>query len=264
VFGSHASVDGDGNAAGYRRSIGGFFAGLDTGDPGAWRFGIAGGYKNAAVSIADRNSTASIGTSEIAAYGAVQSGRVALRFGGAYASGDADTVRGVTFPGFDETLRAHYGVHVGQVFGEVAYRADVGRVKVEPFANIAYVGAHTDGFTETGGSAALSGAAENHSMTVGSVGARFSGDLPRIGAHMSALIAWQHRWGDMTPAADVAFSAGTSFRVAGPSRKRDSVRVEAGLDWDIGKRSKFSLAYTGQIGSGGSDHGLTARFSIRF
>jgi outer membrane autotransporter protein len=264
AFGSNASASGDGNAAGFNRSIGGFFGGVDTGEPGAWRAGLAGGYKRAGISVPDRASTATVETYEIAAYGGVEAGAVALRFGGALASGSFDTARDLTFPGFSEVLTARYAMRTAQAFGEVAYRSYIGGVGVEPFANVAYVTADTEAFTETGGSAALSGGPEHSAITVANVGARFSGAVPALHARMTALIAWQHRWGDMTPTAEVAFSGGTPFKVSGTPRQRDSVRIEAGLDWDIGRRSNFSLAYTGQIAAGGSDHGVKARFSIRF
>jgi outer membrane autotransporter protein len=264
VFGSDGSAEGDGNAASYTRSIGGFFAGIDTGEPGAWRVGLAAGHSGAGLSVPDRSSSATIDSYEIAAYGGVESGAVALRLGGAYASGTVGTVRDVTFPGYSETLTASYGVRTAQAFGEVAYRGHVGAIGFEPFANAAYVSSATDGFSETGGSAALSGAPEHRSMTLASFGARFSGTMPALQAHMTALIAWQHRWGDVAPTANVAFAGGTPFSVAGTPRRRDSVRVEAGLDWDIGRRSNFSIAYTGQVAAGGSDHGAKARFSIRF
>jgi outer membrane autotransporter protein len=194
----------------------------------------------------------------------VESGPLAFRFGAAYASGAVGSTRNVSFPGFNETLTANYAVRTTQVFAEVAYRSHLGRIGIEPFANVAIVGADTDGFTETGGSAALTGAAEHHGMTLASFGTRFSAEVPSLHAHMTALVTWQHRWGDVTPTADVAFSGGTPFTVAGTTRKRDSVRVEAGMSWDIGRRSNFSLAYTGQFAAGASDHGLTARFSVRF
>jgi outer membrane autotransporter protein len=264
VFGSNGTAGGDGNAAGFSRSIGGFLAGIETGDPGLWRAGLVAGYRRAGVSVAERASTAMVGVYEIAAYGAVASGPLALRFGGAYGGGTINTIRNVAFPGFDETLTASYGVRTAQAFGEVAYRGRIGAIGIEPFANVAFVSANTDGFTESGGLAALSGGPQHRSMTIGSIGARFATELPAIHARMTALIAWQHRWGKTTPAADLAFTGGTPFTVAGTPRARDSLRIDAGLEWDIGKRSKFALGYSGQFAAGGSDHGVRATFSIRF
>ncbi|HVY20925.1 MAG TPA: autotransporter domain-containing protein [Bauldia sp.] len=264
AYGSGGAGVGDGNAAGYTRSIGGFVAGIDTGEAGAWQVGGAIGYRGATISVPDRASTAAVDSYEVAAYGGVEQGAVALRFGGALSSGNVDSVRNDIFGAFSETLAAHYGIRTRQLFAEAAYRARLGGIDVEPFANVARVAVDTDGFTETGGAAALTAGAEHHAMTLASFGARFTAPLPAMHARLTALIAWQHRFGDMTPTANLAFSGGTPFTVAGVPRQRDSLKLEAGLEWDISPHSTFSLAYTGQLASGASDHGARARLTFRF
>ncbi len=264
AFGSGGSGQGDGNAAGYGRAIGGFVAGIDLGEPGAWRFGVAAGYQAARLSVPDRLSTATADGYHFAGYGALEQGPFALRFGGALANGTLDTVRNATFAGFDETLTAHYGVRTGQVFAEASYRATVGNMAFEPFAGVARVVVDTDGFTESGGVAALSGGPEHLAMTVASFGARFEAPLPMAGARITALLAWQHRFEDVTPTASLAFDGGTPFTVAGVPRKRDSLRVEAGFEWDISPRATLSVGYAGNIASGASDHGAKATLKFRF
>ncbi|MEJ0013286.1 MAG: autotransporter domain-containing protein [Bauldia sp.] len=263
-FGSSGSGTGDGNAAGYSRSIGGLVAGVDGGEPGAWRAGAAVSYQRASLSVPDRASSATADSFAVAAYGGVENGAVALRFGGAASSGTIDTVRNDTFGGFSEVLTARYGARTGQLFAEAAYRAKFGNVAVEPFAGVARVAVDTDAFTEAGGAAALTAASEHHVMTIASFGARFAAPLPATHGRLTALVAWQHRFGDTTPTASLAFAGGSAFTVAGVPRQRDSLRIEAGMEWDIGRRSTLSLAYSGQIASGASDHGAKARFAIRF
>jgi uncharacterized protein with beta-barrel porin domain len=68
----------------------------------------------------------------------------------------------------------------------------------------------------------------------------------------------------MAPTSALAFDGGTPFTVAGVPRRRDSLRIEAGLDWDIGSRANFSLSYAGNIAAGASDHGARIRFAIHF
>ena len=55
-----------------------------------------------------------------------------------------------------------YDAGTAQVFGEVGYRIDTASASFEPFANVAYVNLHTDGFAETGGAAALDAAVRRY------------------------------------------------------------------------------------------------------
>ncbi|HVZ13796.1 MAG TPA: autotransporter outer membrane beta-barrel domain-containing protein, partial [Bauldia sp.] len=84
-FGSSGHADGDGNAAGNSRSLGGFLAGLDASQAGAWRIGAAAGYSGSSISIADRASSATVAAYHATAYGGLESGPWALRLGGAVA-----------------------------------------------------------------------------------------------------------------------------------------------------------------------------------
>jgi outer membrane autotransporter protein len=214
--------------------------------------------------VPDRASQATADGYHLAAYGALENGPMAVRFGAALTAGTVNTTRDDIFSGFSETLVARYAARTRQVFAEASYRATFGNLAVEPFAGVAHVALDTDGFAETGGSAALSGDAQHHAMTLASFGARFAVPLPTAGARITALLAWQHRFGDMAPTSALAFDGGTPFTVAGVPRRRDSLRIEAGLDWDIGSRANFSLSYAGNIAAGASDHGARIRFAIHF
>jgi outer membrane autotransporter protein len=264
--GSSAEADGDGNAASFSRSLGGFFAGVDARQPGAWRIGGAVGYLGSSVSLPDRASAASITGYHAAAYGALEAGGFALRFGGAAATETVATIRNDMFSGFNETLSASYGATVSQLFSEAAYRAKFGRIEIEPFADIARVRVSTDGFSESGGIAALSSAPQSHAVTFTTIGARF-GTLIPLGASalkLSASVAWQHVIGDATPTAELAFAGGTPFTVAGVPIKRDALRLQADTDWTVGQHTTISVGYSGQLASGFQDHAVTARLSIRF
>ncbi|WP_163071519.1 autotransporter outer membrane beta-barrel domain-containing protein, partial [Acinetobacter baumannii] len=74
----------------------------------------------------------------------------------AYAWHDIGASRSIAFAGFADTLKSHYGARTAQAFGELGYRVRAGQLAFEPFANLAHVDVATDGFTETGGPAALS------------------------------------------------------------------------------------------------------------
>lgn len=264
-FASTGHFAGDGNAADMARGIGGGLVAADITD-GAWRFGLAGAYQSAAYDVAARRSWASVGTGSVAAYGGFEGSPLAFRFGAALAAHAFETSRRATFDGYDETLAAHYGAWSGQVFGEAAAPVRFGGVTVEPFADLAHVALSTDAFSESGGEAALSSAASHLTLTFASLGARFAKDIPtgRGQVRLTAMAAWQHAFGDVTPTADLAFAGGTPFTVAGVPKARDVLRLEAGADWKITPAASVGIAYSGQIGAGVQDHGVRARFSVRF
>ncbi|CAN5148907.1 hypothetical protein BH10PSE9_BH10PSE9_02790 [soil metagenome] len=266
AFGSWGSAPGDGNAAAVSRSLGGFVAGIDATETGAWRFGAAFGVENAGVSVAERASSATVASYHLAAYGGIEEGPFALRFGGALTSHTLDTIRQDVFAGFNETLTAHYGAHTGQVFGEAAYEGALGGLNVEPFARVALVDVSTDGFAETGGLAALTAGPEHQSLALGSIGARFGIVLPAgDGAvKLNGLIAWQHSLGGAATLANLAFGGGTPFAVAGLPIARDLLQLNASVDWTLNPQATLGFAYSGQIGSGVQDHGIKARLAVRF
>jgi outer membrane autotransporter protein len=263
-YGSWGRRASDGNAAAADRSAGGFVAGLDT-TAGAWRFGGVFGYQGAGVVVADRASMASAGGYQFGGYGAVEQGRVALRFGGAVTLQTVDTQRNDMFAGVAETLTAEYGARTAQLFAEGAYRTAFGALTVEPFARLAVVDTAIDGFTESGGAAALSAGPEDHGITVATVGARFGATLPVAStvARMTGLIAWQHTFGE-TPTANLAFAGGTPFTFAGLPIAEDALQLQAGVALSLSRRATLEFAYSGQIASGSQDHGLTARLGLRF
>ena len=264
--GSSANANGDGNAASYSRSLGGFFAGMDARSPGAWALGGAIGYTGTSLSVPDRLSAATITGYHAAVYGQIEVGNLALRLGGAAMSGTISTVREDTFAGFSETLSASYGATVGQAFAEAAYRMHFGGVTFEPYADIAAVNASTGAFSETGGAAALSASAQSHGITFTTIGARASTLIPLGGSaiELSASIGWQHAIGDTTPMAALAFAGGTPFTVAGVPMARDALKLDARADWRIGSHTSLGIGYSGLIASGAGDHAVTARLTIRF
>ena len=92
---------------------------------------------------------ASIDIYDLAAYAGAQHGPFGLRFGSAYSWHDLGTSRTIVFPGIyrrdqGELRRAH---RAG--FRRDRLRHDLAEHALEPFAGLAYVDVHTDGFTES-------------------------------------------------------------------------------------------------------------------
>ena len=100
AVGAWGDFDGDGNAAGFKRDLGGFLAGIDAGFPEAWRIGLAAGYGRTDVNDATRASSADIDTFHLGAYAQTRLGAVNLRGGAAFAWHEIDTSRAIIFPQF--------------------------------------------------------------------------------------------------------------------------------------------------------------------
>jgi len=93
--------------------------------------------------------------------------------------------------------------------------------------------------------------------------------MTSIGPNMILIprgtLAWQHAFGDVTPASTVAFVAtGSSFVVNGVPLARDSFVAEAALDLAIGRNATLGVSYNGQIASRVQDHGAKGKFVWKF
>ena len=121
AFGAWANYDGNGNAAGGKRDLGGFVSGLDVGLDGDWRLGAAAGYSQSSLALDARAGSADVDTISLAVYGGGSLGPVALRAGAAWSWHDIDTARNVAYPGVFEREKASYDGDTGQIFGELAY-----------------------------------------------------------------------------------------------------------------------------------------------
>jgi outer membrane autotransporter protein len=266
--GAWGSFDGDGNSAGVTRSLGGVFTGLDRRFGGDWRAGIAAGYSNSSVGLSARASSANIDTAHVAAYAGTSRGPLNFRTGAAFAWSEVGTSRSVLFPGFVDSVTAHYSASTSQVFGEVGYGFAVGKLAIEPFAGLAYVHLDTGGFTEAGGAAALAGAHTTEDVGYSSLGVRlaesfalFNGTafVPRVSAY------WQHAYGNTIPTASLSFlSTGSAFSVAGVPLGRDAAVVEAGFDWQLKPNAKIGISYFGELAGHATDHAVKGRFSLNF
>ncbi|QPC95175.1 autotransporter domain-containing protein [Mesorhizobium sp. INR15] len=266
AFGSWASGKDDGNAAAFKRSTGGFLAGGDGAVGDTWRVGVLTGYSQSSFDVADRSSTGSSDNYHLGVYGGGEWGAFGLRGGAAYTWHHIETGRTVGLPGFTDALTAAYNAGSAQVYGEAGYRVDTSRASFEPFANLAYVNLHTQGFTEKGGAAALTAAASTTDTTFTTLGVRASTDvsLGSIPVTARGMLGWRHAFGTVAPTSQVAFAGSDPFSIAGASIARDTAILEAGIDLDMGSATKLGLSYTGQFGGGLSENGFKTRLGMEF
>jgi fibronectin-binding autotransporter adhesin len=265
-FGAWGSEGTNGNAAGASRRIGGFFAGADWPAFDGWRLGYLAGSSETTFKVSDR---ASSGTSENADFGifaGTQWGGLGLRIGSAYIWHDITMDRGIAFSGFGEDLTGRYGAGTAQAFGEFGYAMAAGPVAMEPFGNIAYVNLHSEGFTESGGVAALTALDSNTDTVFTTLGLRASAPFAFNGNFglFRFSAGWRHAFGDVTPLSAFSIAGSDPFTVAGVPVLRDAAVIETGIDVNIRPNVAFGISYGGQLGSGANDESVKGNLTFRF
>ncbi|WP_234190310.1 autotransporter domain-containing protein [Shinella sp. NM-101] len=266
-FGSWGHTDGDGNAATLNRKTGGFFVGADAPVFDTLRFGAVAGYSRTDFDVKSRHSSGASDNYHLGLYGGTAWGDLAFRTGAAYTWNDISTSRNVAFAGFGDSLKGGYNAATAQVFGELAYGFSAGGARFEPFANLAYVNLRTDGFTEPGGAAALTGASSNAGVTFTTLGLRASTTFAVGDSALTAkgMVGWRHSAGDVDTISTMRFAGGgDAFAIGGVPITRDAAVVEAGIDYVITPNAMLGVTYGGQFGSGMSDQSFRANLNIKF
>ncbi|KQO61702.1 autotransporter [Methylobacterium sp. Leaf88] len=281
-FGSFGQVRGDGNAASLARQTSGFVLGADLRLETGFRLGFTGGYTLTSLDSAGRLATGTIESGFGGVYGGFARGAFALRLGAVYADQASRLRRAVTFAGVSDSDTARIGGSTVQGFGEIGYRIVLGAAPalalqasalqptyLEPFVGGAYVSIGRDRFAETGGLAALTGAAQTTEVATSTVGVRGQTSLDLglgSGAPVSlhGLMGYRRAYGDVVPKALLGFGTGPSFLVAGTPIGRDALVAEAGLDVRVDRATTLGVAYTGQVGERAQDHAVKGSFTYRF
>ena len=268
--GAWGSMQGNGNAAGLSRSLGGFIAGVDHRFAPTWFAGLAGGYTTSSVAIADRRSASTIGSTHLAAYSGASFGPWNVRAAASASLSTITTSRTVSFPGFVDGLGATYNATTTQLLGEAGYGVTIGKATAEPFAGMSVVHLDTGGFTETGtpGIAALRSSGNRTTLGFSTLGVRTATDVALSDDAVltpRASIAWQHAYGDVAPTATLAFTSnGAAFTTSALPLARDAALIEAGVALRFNRQLALEVAYLGQFAAGTQDAWLTGRLNLRF
>ncbi len=265
--------------------------------------GVAEGWTNTDLELADRASAGSVESVHGLAYLGAHVGAWTLKAGGGYAETSTDTERRIVFPGVSAERTASYDGSVAQAFVEAGYRVPLAwGGHAEPFANVTMVRVRSDAFAETTGLAALAGEAINEDATLTTLGLRF--ETSRAGPFtLRGAAGWRHSTGDLAPfgrhalkrhntvvvdpdpeapdsdgplgigapsAADAgplalpAFDGGSTFTVLGAARSEDAAFVNVNAWWRLSPTITFGLGYDGVLGSDGRDHSVTGGLRVVF
>lgn len=265
TWGGWGHTNGNGNAGGIDRDTAGFVVGVDV-PAGAWRVGALAGYSRGRYKVDDQNARSDTDDYHLGVYGGTQWDRLALRLGGVYTWHDIDSGRDVNVVEVGGRMKADYRANTAQAFGELGYQMGGGTVSMEPFVNLAYVNLHTDGYTESGGLAALRSRGGDTSTTFSTLGLRASSRFGAgpVEATVRGLVGWRRAYGDITPQAHVSFQGGDVFTVSGVPLGKDAAVIGAGLDLHVTSRVTASVAFNGQFGSGASDRSVSGSLRVVF
>jgi subtilase-type serine protease len=272
AYGGRAHAAGDGNAAGYSRDTGGFVTGFDGIVAETWRMGVLAGYGN--TSLGSGASKASVDSYSVGLYGGTAWDDLRLSLGTALGQNEIDTDRTADFGGLAGRHRASYDAKSVQVFGELGYAVRSAYADFEPFAAASHVHLKTGGFQENGEISNLTGLGGTTGLTTTTLGLRASRAFAlgeRVSLTARGLLGWSHVFGDVTPAAKLAFAGGQPFAVEGLAVARDTGIVEAGFDFTLspskgisGKATTLGLTYSGQFSDSASNNALKADLTVRF
>lgn len=273
-FGARGQSDGDGNATALDRSIGGLLVGGDAAFLDTYLLGVFGGVSRSRYGVDMRSSSSTADGYTLGIYGGGHWGGFSLQGGVSHGWHRLETSRAVAFTGFSDQVSASYNARTLQAWGEAAYHVDAGGARLEPFANLAHVRHSTDGFSERGGSAALSVTAGSDTATLTTLGLRAETDIGLGGrwgggwggmnASLSGAVAWRHAFGE-TPTSQVSFAAGgEGVPIAGVPLARDVLVLDAGLEMTLGSAATLDFSYGGLFGSGMDDHSGTVTLNVRF
>lgn len=266
AHGLHSRFEADAVSSEGRMSGGGVLFGGDILQGEGLALGIMAGYDHLGMTLPDRQSEASVDSVSLGAYGLVDYGPTALRFGGLYSWHAIDSERDVAFSSLNENLTADYRGSTVQLFAEASYAKEMGAVTLEPYLGGALVYGRQSEFAETGGAAALSGAAEDQFSAYGMVGLRLRHEL-MIGerkVNLHGELGMQHLLEGDRSAAVLAFDGSDNFRVEGKEAAQNAGVLKFGISTEIAAGADFSLSYDARLGQGDSLHSMKAGLRVAF
>jgi subtilase-type serine protease len=263
----HGQVDGQHGASNVSQNTDGGLLGADWSLTPSWRLGLLGGYAKSRID-AGSNASGHITSSHAGVYAQHQDGPLTLRLGASYSSQDGESKRNVAFSGFSDRLRGNYDANTQQAFSELGYQMGEARLLLEPFVSLGYQRYSRDSYDEKGGAAALHVDAQEQDNLSNTLGIRLA-SLRTLdnGLNMTPRLnlAWRHTYGDLNSSTRQAFlTGGSAFSVEGSALDRNSLLLEAGLDFGITAAQSIGVAYSGEKGSQTQVHAVIAQWQLTF
>ncbi|MCD8350666.1 MAG: autotransporter domain-containing protein [Planctomycetaceae bacterium] len=248
------AVDGDGNTGRYTLKGPEVSLGYDHIAPTGWLGGVALRYGNRDMKVASRLSEADIESYSVAAYGGLQTtfgpGAARLVLGGAFTRHQIEGKRHVAALG--QRLESDYHANSYQLFMEGAYAIPLGRVWLEPFADLAWTAMRVPGFSESGGNAALRADSQSHNNLSQLLGLRLV--LPTFcRVNLEAQAGWRHTYGTLDNAAAYTFAeGGNRFGIKGSKLSRDEAVFDLRAEYRMRDNLRLGLEANAAVGERGT------------
>ncbi|WP_043611084.1 autotransporter domain-containing protein [Ensifer sp. ZNC0028] len=260
-FAGTGHLSGDGNAAAIDSRTAGVLVGADMAVSDDWRLGGILGYSHLTVQPQARVDAYHAGL-----YGYGNIGALNLAGGAIYSHNEVSSKRDLAFGSFADHLTADYDNTVAQVFADLSFTLSADDIRLQPFANLAYVYLDTDAFQENGGSAALSAEGATDDAMLTTIGLRWWAVLPvdQMPVSASGMLGWRHAEGDLSPSARLAFAGGSPFTIAGVPIARDALVVEAGISARLSQSARLAITYLGEFGDGARSSAGRANLIVDF
>ncbi|MFO0988684.1 MAG: autotransporter outer membrane beta-barrel domain-containing protein [Alphaproteobacteria bacterium] len=268
-YGQTGQVDSSAGISGARFNVAGGMAGIEYSYSEAVRIGFTIGAGSAWTRLRDLDSRANGTFFQGAIYGSYAPGPWYVDGALGYARHSIDTKRTVAFPGFVDNLEG--STTANQFIGgfETGWRFDAGRFQVTPFFGMQMSVFSQDGYTESGGVAALNYESETSVSARSSLGVQVRttfrlGETMRIDPY--ARVAWAHEFGDRSATVTASFVGAptSSFRVTGARRDRDTFLLGAGFEMTVTPTIGVFAGYSGDVSSTSTSHAGSAGLRIRW
>lgn len=232
----------------------------------AWRLGLMGGTSDTRMDSKELDGD--LDSWHIGAYALRQTGPLSLRLGAAWSNHEGSTRREVAFGRFHDRLKGSYHASTRQAFIESGYNLGQGNVSIEPFAGIGYQHYQRDGYTETGGAAAL----KVHAQTQGNLNTSLGLRLAKVSTLDNGMrltprfsAGWKHVYGEAsTSTRQRLVTGGHDYTVYGAELDRNSLKLDTGLDLAISNSHAVGVGLTGEIGTDSRNHGVSGQWRMAF
>ncbi len=262
-YSARGETDATSDTARMDTELDGVLFGIDRALGERWRLGILGGYGRTDVTQGARSSSGSVDTWSAGLYGSAEAGASSFSFGAIYNGYSMDVGRTVGFTGFSERLSARYDARSWQLFAEAGRKMQVRDLILEPFAGVSSITLDTDGFSESGGDAALTASSDTDSMTFTTLGMRGAVQMDDM-VHARGMAGWRHGFGDTDPSSTFTMSDSPAFTVTGAPTAEDALVAELGIEAGLSDTAFLGVAYKGRYGGGTAAHGFNAGLKVRF
>lgn len=264
------TLEGGANVARIKQRTTGVYGGGEFDAGAGWRLGGALGATRSRVRIDAADARLDVYSYTAGAYGkrsfSAGAGKLNLLAAASYTWHDINTRRHFEMPGIPrQTLTADLGAYTAQVFSELGYEMALSqRVTIEPFAGVALRNVRTRGFSESGGSTALSADAGRIRQTTATLGLRGQTGfaLGPTAGRLHATLGWRRAFGDVQPETTLVLDGGSVLTVAGAPIARSAALAGLGLEVAVARSAVVGLAYGGQYGGGNREH--TGSLSLRW